>query len=189
VRTSALVVLALLAVAMPGAASGPPDPDREEVIEAFEEWATSNGHKLLAPACSDPEPQRDGTTIIVCYGISHPLVVTGITTVDDSGEPQDFVAFPPPAPASAPPSTTPQGFPTSFGDGTYRVNVDIGPGTYQTTTAEPDCTSLRVPGVEPPPAATFPSDTAGGTQRILVILPTDLQVSTEACGVWNLVEP
>ena len=74
---------------------------------------------------------------------------------------------------------------TTFGDGTYRVGLDLAPGRYRTTTLGSGCSWQRLRafggGLEDIIAITLPQ----GASALVDIAPTDLGFETSGCGTWT----
>ena len=95
-----------------------------------------------------------------------------------------------PTPTPRPsPTPTPTPLPTSFGPGTWRVGVDIAPGTYEAVGVSGRCEWARLSRLDDfAPAVLF----GGNTTRpaAVAILPTDAGFrASEACGRWSLRSP
>lgn len=93
---------------------------------------------------------------------------------------------PPTTPAPTPaPTTTAPGPKTEFGNGTFRVGVDIAPGTYVAPGGS-GCYWERQSvfgggGVD----AIIANDFARGGQVVVTILATDKGFKTSGCGTWR----
>jgi hypothetical protein len=72
-----------------------------------------------------------------------------------------------------------------FGDGTYRVGIDIQPGTYRSTGGS-SCYWVRLGNLDGDFDAINANDNADG-QAYVEILPTDVAFSTDDCGTWSRV--
>ncbi len=71
-----------------------------------------------------------------------------------------------------------------FGDGTYRVGVDIAPGTYQTATPT-SCYWARLRGF----SGGFGDIISNGLYvGIVTISPSDLGFLSQRCGTWTKIE-
>ena len=75
----------------------------------------------------------------------------------------------------------------TFSDGTYRVGVDISPGTYiATSTGIASCRWRRLSDF------TWTSgnivEVIAGGQKIATILPTDVGFASSGCGEWTLMD-
>jgi hypothetical protein len=103
---------------------------------------------------------------------------------------------PPPVPAPTPtptPAPTPQptptptpapGLATSFGEGTFRVGVDIAPGTYRNSDSSQGCYWERLSGL----GGTLDEIIANNftyARQVVTISPSDVGFSSEGCGVWS----
>ena len=100
-------------------------------------------------------------------------------------------ATPTPTPSPTPTATpTPQAvFPDTFGDGEYRVGIDIAPGRYRTTTPTADCRwELRKPrGGDTEVTAWSLALTGlpiGQVSEIIIVRSGDVLVS-RGCGTWS----
>jgi len=75
-----------------------------------------------------------------------------------------------------------------FGDGIFRVGVDIQPGTYRNSDSSDCCYWERLSGLdgtlEEIIANNFTCDL-----DVVTISPTDVAFSSIRCGVWTLVAP
>lgn len=87
---------------------------------------------------------------------------------------------------SIPPSTTTSaGLASTIpGDGTYRVGVDIRPGTYRTSGSY-SCYWARLRGLGGTSADIIANSSAAGPQ-IVQIAPTDAAFKTQGCPTWIL---
>jgi hypothetical protein len=126
--------------------------------------------------------------LVVGLGIVAAVGCGGSGSDDPTPTPTDT-----PAPTTAPrPTAT---FPPTpccartFGDGTYRVGIDIPPGTFRTEgtfyTAG-QCVWQRLSGFS---GSLDDQIEIGGTESsrpIVTILPSDAGFSTEGCGTWRL---
>lgn len=72
----------------------------------------------------------------------------------------------------------------AFKDGTYRVGIDIQPGTYQAV-APNDCYWQRLRGFSGGISDTIVNSFAG--QTIVTIAPTDAGFESERCGGWTKI--
>jgi hypothetical protein len=79
----------------------------------------------------------------------------------------------PPAPAVA------------FTDGTYRVGVQIQPGTYQASAVQSDCYWARLRGFSGSLGDIIANSFAGAT--IVTIQPSDVGFLSERCGNWSKI--
>lgn len=115
-------------------------------------------------------------------GSSSPIVVTA----PQSADPTPAVLETSAAPASAVPVKA--GPATTFGDGIWRVGIDIAPGTYRTTTPEDaylSCYWERLSGF----GGSFNEIIANGNgkpnkQVVVEIRKTDKGFDTDDCGTW-----
>lgn len=88
-----------------------------------------------------------------------------------------------PSSVPAPSSTRPPGPATSFaGDGTFRVGVDIQPGTYRSEGGAA-CYWERLKGLSGNIEDMIANGVAGPPVQIL---PSDFAFKTQACGSWSL---
>ena len=86
-----------------------------------------------------------------------------------------------PPPTTAPPVTVPPLKP-AFGDGFYRINVDLPPGTYRSD-GGPYCTWDRFSSAAYPDAANLiASGYSTGAPITVAIAPTDGAFRTSGCG-------
>lgn len=86
---------------------------------------------------------------------------------------------PTPLPTATP---TPSGPLTTFGNGTWRVGIDIEPGTYRST-GNADCYWVRLSGF----GGSGEEIIANGLETgpaVVTIQPTDAGFKTERCGDW-----
>ncbi|CCF86057.1 hypothetical protein [Nitrolancea hollandica] len=98
---------------------------------------------------------------------------------------------PPPAPSPSlspsPSPTPPPGPSTSFGDGTYRVGIDIAPGTYRNSDSSGGCYWERLNGfggeLDDINANDFTT-----SRTIVTIKPTDVGFKSNRCGRWSLAQ-
>lgn len=73
----------------------------------------------------------------------------------------------------------------TFGQGVWRVNVDILPGTYQST-SDTSCYWARRSGFSGVFDEIIANDYGSGP-RLLTVDPTDVGVETSGCGPWTLI--
>ncbi|QHC01069.1 hypothetical protein EK0264_12730 [Epidermidibacterium keratini] len=90
-----------------------------------------------------------------------------------------------PTTTEAPPPPTTEAPTPSFGAGTYLVNVDIPPGTYQSSGGS-TCYWERLSGTSGEFDDIIANDLPAG-QAIVTIEPTDVAFSSTGCGTWTLV--
>ncbi|MEC3953373.1 hypothetical protein VMT65_10055 [Nocardia sp. CDC153] len=77
--------------------------------------------------------------------------------------------------------------PTTIGsDSTFKVGVDIAPGTYTTTTATTVCAWARLSSLTPGANATIQAGGAVNGTVTVTIQPTDVAFFTSGCGTWTL---
>jgi hypothetical protein len=124
-------------------------------------------------------------TITACAPVSTapPATVTFTQTVHDSGP-----TFSTP---SAPAVATPRGPAAVMAtDGTYRVGVDIQPGTYKSAPTHansyPFCTWTRLSDFSGSTDSEIAIDNSPG-QTIVTIAPTDVACKTLSCQPWEKV--
>ncbi|OBK19549.1 hypothetical protein A5636_18565 [Mycobacterium asiaticum] len=87
----------------------------------------------------------------------------------------------PPLPPSS--STPVAGAPATFpGDGTFKVGVDIAPGTYRSEGAH-DCYWERLRGLSGTLSDTI-ANGAGSWPQLVQIMPSDLAFKTQHCPTW-----
>ncbi|HXF56339.1 MAG TPA: hypothetical protein VNO34_01945 [Actinomycetota bacterium] len=94
------------------------------------------------------------------------------------------VPTPTPSPAPAPSPTPAPGPATSFGDGTFRVGVDIAPGTYRNSDSSQGCYWARLSGF----GGTLDEIIANNftfARQVVTISPSDAGFSSERCGQWS----
>ncbi|MEA2826607.1 MAG: hypothetical protein QOG43_1046 [Actinomycetota bacterium] len=100
--------------------------------------------------------------------------------------PRTVVTAPPPTapPPTAPPPTDPP-LKASFGPGTYRINIDLPPGTYRTE-GGPYCTWARLSSVtqNPTPADVIASGYSTGAPITVAIPASDAAFTTSDCDLW-----
>ena len=73
----------------------------------------------------------------------------------------------------------------SFGEGTYRVNIDLPAGTYRTQGIGP-CYWARLSAVTltPSPSEVIADDTTNGAPATVTIQPSDAAFTTVGCDTW-----
>jgi len=91
-----------------------------------------------------------------------------------------------PVPEATPtPDSTPVPGPaTSFGAGTFRVGVDIAPGTYRNSDSSQGCYWARLSGF----GGTLDEIIANNfsyARQVVTISPSDAGFTSEGCGVWS----
>ena len=116
-----------------------------------------------------------------------PVVITRTTTLP--GVPPPAVTVTAPAvtvtvTTQAAPPPPPPGPATTFGDGTFRVNVDIQPGTYQGPGGD-TCYWARLSGF----GGTLDEIIANnfGPTGVVTISPSDAGFQSDRCGTWHKV--
>ena len=75
-----------------------------------------------------------------------------------------------------------------FGPGTFRVGVDIGPGTYRNSDSSGGCYWARLSGFGGTPGEIIASNFTLSPE-VVTISPTDVGFTSVACGVWTWVAP
>ena len=88
--------------------------------------------------------------------------------------------------ASAVPATTPAQPSTPFGDGEWRVGIDIAPGTYLTAGTD-SCYWQRSSGFSGTFNDILANDNPRG-QAVVTILPSDVGFTSKRCGTWVLAD-
>ncbi len=94
------------------------------------------------------------------------------------------VPTPTPTPAPTPSPTPAPGPATSFGNGTFRVGVDIAPGTYRNSDSSQGCYWARLSGF----GGTLDEIIANNftyARQVVTISPSDAGFSSERCGQWS----
>lgn len=159
--------------------------DPEAVLEVFEYWADQRGSPVTMPACSGPS--YDGTTIVACFGFADGQLVRAFLSFDDddllvmiAGYSASDVTVG--GPLFEPTATSPDGYPSSFPDGTWAVNEEIAPDTYRTTEAEPTCEWEITPG--DPDEATITGRVAPDGEWVVEISESDVEFWSEDCIEW-----
>ena len=74
---------------------------------------------------------------------------------------------------------------TSFGDGTYKVGVDIAPGTYKNSDSSQACYWERLNSFDDSLDAVI-ANNISTAQMIVTISPTDVGFTSDRCGTWTL---
>ena len=103
---------------------------------------------------------------IVVKGLSNGLGTSATTTTHPSPTP-----------------TTAAGPKTKFGDGTWAVNQQIAPGTYDTSGGS-NCYWERDSDLTGNTSSILANDNASGPV-VVTILPNDVGFKTQGCGTWN----
>jgi ribosomal protein L24E len=70
------------------------------------------------------------------------------------------------------------------GNGTFRVGIDISPGTYRTSSRTSNCYWERVSGLGGTVAEILGNDIGNG-YRVVTIAPGDVGFFTDGCGQWT----
>jgi hypothetical protein len=92
---------------------------------------------------------------------------------------------PPPPPPPAPTSTLPApASPGAFGDGTFRVGVDIHPGTYRAANPSQGCYWERLSGFSGEFGDLIANNFTDAPD-VVTIAPTDAGFSSDGCGTWT----
>jgi hypothetical protein len=116
----------------------------------------------------------------------YPGTTVSIPPSDPSSDPSSTpstVASPVPS-TTTPSTTTRKGPATSFaGDGTFRVGVDIQPGTYRSEGGAA-CYWERLKGLSGSIDDMIDNGVAG--PKPVQIMPSDFAFKTQACGSWSL---
>jgi len=84
---------------------------------------------------------------------------------------------------NTPPPTS--GAATTFGDGTFRVGVDIAPGTYKNSDSSQACYWERLNSFDDSEDAVI-ANNISTAQMIVTISPTDVGFTSDRCGTWTL---
>lgn len=117
-----------------------------------------------------------------CVGVGGRPIAT--VTVHDNG-PTGLPPIYPSSTASFPSAEHAPASTTIPGDGTYRVGIDVQPGTYQSDGSE-QCYWERLKGLGGSTADIIANSDASGPQ-VVQIAPSDVGFKTERCGTWSLV--
>ena len=169
-RTPALLVLMLLALALAACESSP---------------TTSSG--IPAPR-STPTPIDTLTPIATPTPVPTPTPIhTPTPTPSPTPTPTPtFTPTPTPTP-TATPTPTPAPFPwTAFGPGVWRVGEQIVPGVYETANVSGTCEWARLSRLDGDSADVLFEDSTTAPATI-AILPTDAGFrASEGCGWWAL---
>jgi hypothetical protein len=191
------LALAGLLVYSPATEPPPDDPDETivnlaappEVSQRFLAWAEVQGTPVQLPACIQI------AEAVTCYGLTGDMVTgyTGTVVAIDvlTDDVEDFVLMPfgVPADVAAPAATAATAAVTSFGDGTYRVGVDIQPGTYRTDGPEGGrqfCYWERLSGFSGETDDIIANGNEPG-QAFLEVAASDVAVGSSGC-TWTLLE-
>jgi len=83
-------------------------------------------------------------------------------------------------------TTVATGVQTSFGDGTFRVNVNIAPGRYATSRS--GCYWERLSGFSGNLSDIIANDNVPGSRGIVDIKASDNGFKSSRCGTWNLLQ-
>lgn len=76
----------------------------------------------------------------------------------------------------------------TFGDGTWLVDTDINPGTYQAV-AESSCTWVRLSDTSGSSDAIIAGDNvAQGARAVVTISSSDAAFKSKHCGKWTLIK-
>jgi hypothetical protein len=71
----------------------------------------------------------------------------------------------------------------TFGDGSYRVGLDVSPGTYRVRQPAGRCTWQRFD--DPSPDAPAVATRSASGYAVVTILPTDARFVASGCGTWS----
>lgn len=154
-------------------------------------WASEQGTPVQMPACID----FNGA--IICYGLTgdpttgNHGVLVALAVAPDGITELGFVPLPfgTPAPVPTSPEGARPGGATSFGDGTWRVGVDIEPGTYRAVSESDRCHWERLSGFGGAYEEVIEWDSAYDPGPVIVSIdPTDAGFTTTGCGTWTRVE-
>jgi len=154
---------------------------------------------VIAVACAQPTPTPEPTATPelplptptpTATATPTPTATPTLTPLPTATPTPTLTPTPSPTPTPRPsPTPTPTPLPTSFGPGTWRVGVDIAPGTYEAVGVSGRCEWARLSRLDDfAPAVLF----GGNTTRpaAVAILPTDAGFrASEACGRWSLRSP
>jgi len=97
--------------------------------------------------------------------------------------------IPPPAPTATPilpptPTAVPTTAPGTLGDGTFRVGVDISPGTYRAANPSQGCYWERLSGFSGEFGDVIANNFTDAPE-VVTIAPTDAGFSSDGCGTWT----
>jgi hypothetical protein len=135
-------------------------------------------------------------TVTGCFGTAHKSASTSATVRSESVTPMPpiypgtTVSIPPPTSSSsaASSSAAPGGAARTIPrDGTYKVGVDIEPGTYRSEGGE-SCYWERLRGLGGTIADTI-ANGAGSWPQVVQIAPSDVAFKTQHCPTWTLQPP
>lgn len=139
----------------------------------------------LPPPTTTPTSSPLSPTTTVAALVTTPAT-TPATVATPATSPRTVVTTPPPTapPPTAPPPTDPP-LKASFGPGTYRVNIDLPPGTYRTE-GGPYCSWARLSTVtqNPTPADVIADGYSTGAPITVVIPGSDAAFTTSNCDLW-----
>ena len=79
----------------------------------------------------------------------------------------------------------PSGAATTFGDGTFRVGIDIAAGTYKNSDSSQGCYWERVSGFDGSVDSII-ANNISVSQEIVTISASDAGFTSESCGTWTL---
>ena len=86
-----------------------------------------------------------------------------------------------------PPPPEPEGPKTTFGSGTYQVNIDIASGTYAAPGGS-NCYWERLSGLSGDFDDIITNDWTQGGQVYVTIQASDMGFKTDGCGQWTVTE-
>lgn len=138
---------------------------------------------------------RKETSILVVFFVTIAVIIAScMTAAKTQPAPQEAGPTPAPTATAIPPTATTANTPTpiptdtptgprdQFGDGLWRVNIDIIPGMYRTEGGE-DCYWERIKDF----SGGFESIIANGNQSgpiVAEVAATDAGFGSQRCGVW-----
>jgi len=137
------------------------------------------GFSPAAPQASDLLTVNLWDAVWLCVGGTPPPAATTATPLPTPLPPIPPTPPPPPAPMPSPTVS-----PGTFGDGTFRVGVDIPPGTYRATNPSQGCYWERLSGFSGEPGDIIANNFTDAPE-VVTIAPGDVGFSSDGCGTWT----
>jgi hypothetical protein len=135
------------------------------------------GFSPAAPQASDLLTVNLWDAVWLCVG-GTPSAAPTLPPVPPTAAPTSTLV-PPPAPTASPTVS-----PGTFGDGTFRVGVDIPPGTYRATNPSQGCYWERLSGFSGGLGDIIANNYTDAPE-VVTVAPGDVGFSSDGCGTWT----
>ena len=145
---------------------------------------------LVLVACAQTTPTSEHRVSTATPGATKAQAPSEqATNTPEQTKAQEPTTVPEPAATLKPtpePTETPEGLLTNFGDGTWRVGIDIMAGTYRIDGAD-SCYWARTNDLTGSSESIIANENPRGP-ALVTIAPTDAGFESKRCGTWELAE-